>query len=331
MCYNLLCINRHRERQGSSRMNTDKSTTMRRRNSVLLALTAFIWGISFVAQSEGGNAVGPFSFNCIRSIIGSLFLFLAIRITDKFGLTKKPKDKNAQKTLLTGGILSGIVLCIASNLQQMGIFLGTPSGKAGFLTACYILLVPILQLFFKKRCGVNVWIAVGISLTGLYLLCIDGALRLQLSDTLVILCALCFSIHILVIDHFSPMVDGLRMSCMQFMVTGILTSIPMFLTEWKSGLQVWLSAFCTWDAWIPLLYAGILTCGVAYTLQIIGQKGVSPTVASLIMSLESVFSVLAGWVILHEKLSTRELTGCVLIFAAVILSQLPVGMLRHKS
>lgn len=306
-------------------MKSATDTTRKRRNSLILALTSFIWGISFVAQSEGGDAIGPYSFNCVRSIIGSLFLIFIISITDRFGITKKPKDKKAQKTLLTGGVLCGIVLCIATNLQQMGIYLGTSSGKAGFLTACYILLVPILGLFFKKKCGINVWIAVAISLVGLYLLCIDGAFRLQFSDTLVILCALCFSIHILVIDHFSPMVDGLRMSCIQFMITGLLTAIPMFMTEFKSGVQVWFSAFCTWDAWIPLLYAGIFSCGIAYTLQIIGQKGVNPTIASLIMSLESVFSVLAGWVILHEKLSAKELTGCVLIFGAVILSQLPAG------
>lgn len=306
-------------------MKSTTDTTRKRRNSLILALTSFIWGISFVAQSEGGDAIGPYSFNCVRSIIGSLFLILIISITDRFGITKKPEDKKAQKTLLTGGVLCGIVLCIATNLQQMGIYLGTASGKAGFLTACYILLVPILGLFFKRKCGINVWIAVMISLVGLYLLCIDGAFRLQFSDTLVMLCALCFSIHILVIDHFSPMVDGLRMSCIQFMVTGLLTAIPMFMTEFKSDVQVWFSAFCTWDAWIPLLYAGIFSCGIAYTLQIIGQKGVNPTIASLIMSLESVFSVLAGWVILHEKLSAKELTGCVLIFGAVILSQLPAG------
>lgn len=311
-------------------MNTDKNTATKKRNSWLLVLTAFIWGISFVAQSEGGNAVGPFSFNCIRSIIGSLFLFAILHITDKVGLTKKPTEKKAQRTLLTGGVLCGIVMFFASNLQQMGIFFGTPSGKAGFLTACYILFVPIIQLFFKKRCGVNVWIAVEITLVGLYLLCIDGSFRLQFSDTLVILCALCFCIHILVIDHYSPMVDGLRMSCIQFMVTGLLTSIPMFFTEFKFGFKVWLSAFHSWNAWIPLLYAGILTCGVAYTLQIIGQKNVNPTIASLIMSLESVFSVLAGWIILHEKLNAKELAGCALIFFAVILSQLPAGMFQRR-
>lgn len=311
-------------------MKPINNTALKRRNSFILALTSFIWGISFVAQSRGGDAVGPYSFNCIRSVIGSLFLIIIISITDKFGITKKPEDKKAQRTLLTGGVLCGIVLCVATNLQQMGIYLGTASGKAGFLTACYILLVPILGLFFKKRCGINVWIAVVISIVGLYLLCIDGAFRLQFSDTLVMLCALCFSIHILVIDHFSPMVDGLRMSCIQFMVTGLFSAIPMFLTELQSGLRVWLSAFSSWDAWIPLLYAGIFSCGIGYTLQIIGQKGVNPTVASLIMSLESVFSVLAGWVILHEKLSARELAGCALIFAAVILSQLPVGVKRQS-
>ncbi len=311
-------------------MKTANEASLRRRNSLILALTSFIWGISFVAQSEGGDAVGPYSFNCIRSIIGSLFLILIICITDKLGITHKPKDKQSRKTLLIGGVLCGIVLCIATNLQQMGIYLGTPSGKAGFLTACYILLVPILGLFFNRKCGLNVWIAVLLSLIGLYLLCINGEFKLQLSDTLVILCALCFSIHILIIDHFSPMVDGLRMSCIQFMVTGLLTSIPMFATELNQGVNEWISAFCSLDAWIPLLYAGIFSCGIAYTLQIIGQKGVNPTIASLIMSLESVFSVLAGWVILHEKLTTKELFGCVLIFSAVILSQLPTKTIKNS-
>ena len=153
---------------------------------------------------------------------------------------------------------------------------------------------------------------------------------LQFSDILVMICALCFSIHILVIDHFSPMVDGLRMSCIQFMVTGLLSAFPMFATEFNSGIQIWLSAFATWDAWLPLLYAGIFSCGIAYTLQIIGQKGVNPTIASLIMSLESVFSVLAGWVILDERLNAKELTGCALIFAAVILSQLPMPSKRFR-
>lgn len=144
------------------------------------------------------------------------------------------------------------------------------------------------------------------------------------------LCAVCFSVHILVIDHFSPMVDSLRMSCIQFMVTGLLSAIPMFVTEFKESIYSWALAFCSWDAWIPLLYAGIFSCGIGYTLQIIGQKGVNPTIAALIMSLESVFSVLAGWIILHEKLSKKEFAGCVLIFIAVVLSQLPSEMFKQS-
>lgn len=301
------------------------NTTLQKRNSLILALTSFIWGISFVAQSEGGDAIGPYSFNCIRSFIGALFLVLIISITDKAGLTKKPENKTAKRTLLTGGVLCGIVLCIATNLQQMGIYLGTPAGKAGFLTACYILLVPILGIFFKKKCGLNVWFAVAITLVGLYLLCIDGRFYIQLSDMLVMICAFCFSIHIMVIDYFSPKVDGLRMSCIQFFTVGVLTFLPMILVDIRKlgSLTLWLDGFTNLDAWIPLLYAGIFSCGIAYTLQIIGQKGVNPTVASLIMSLESVFSVLAGWVLLKEKLNAKELTGCLLIFIAVVLAQLP--------
>ena len=305
----------------------NKQNALARRNSMILALTAFIWGISFVAQSEGGDALGPYTFNCVRSFIGALFLVIIILITDKLGLTKKPENKESQRILLKGGILCGIILCISTNLQQMGIYMGTPSGKAGFLTACYILLVPILGIFLKKKCGLNVWIGVLIALIGLYLLCINGKLYIQMSDLLVMICAVCFSVHILVIDRFSPLVDGLRMSCIQFFTVGIITSIPMFFVDIKGSetFSVWLNGFGTWDAWIPLLYAGIFSCGIAYTLQIIGQKGVNPTIASLIMSLESVFSVLAGWIILNEKLSFRELTGCLLIFIAVILAQLPVG------
>ncbi len=309
------------------------NTTLQRRNSLILALTSFIWGISFVAQSEGGDAIGPYSFNCIRSFIGALFLVLIISITDKAGLTRKPENKTAKRTLLTGGVLCGIVLCIATNLQQMGIYLGTPAGKAGFLTACYILLVPILGLFLKKKCGINVWFAVAITLVGLYLLCIDGRFYIQLSDLLVMICAFCFSIHIMVIDYFSPKVDGLRMSCIQFFTVGVLTFLPMIFIDIRKlgSFTLWLDGFTSLDAWIPLLYAGIFSCGIAYTLQIIGQKGVNPTIASLIMSLESVFSVLAGWILLKEKLSLKELSGCMLIFVAVVLAQLPTKKAEEDS
>lgn len=307
--------------------------TLQKRNSCLLVLTALIWGVAFVAQSEGGDAVGPYTFNCIRCLIGSAVLVPVIALLDKMGLTsKKPTTAAEKKTLLLGGVFCGVILCIASNLQQLGLYFGSSAGKAGFLTACYILLVPILGIFLKKKCGWNIWLGVGLTLVGLYLLCMNGSFVLQLSDILLLLCALCFAFHILVIDHFSPLVDGVRMSCIQFLVAGLLSAIPMFFVDLGgSGLSVWTSALLTADAWLPILYAGILSCGAGYTLQIIGQQGVNPTVASLLMSLESVFSVIAGWVILGEKMGARELSGCVLIFCAVILAQIPIKKAERKS
>ena len=302
--------------------NTDKK--LQTRNSAILIFTSFVWGISFVAQSEGGDAIGPLSFNSIRSIIGSLVLMVVIAILDKVGIiTKKPESKEQRRTLLLGGVLCGVVLCTATNLQQLAISLGSPVGKAGFLTACYILLVPILGIFLKRKCGLNVWVGVVIAIVGLYLLCIDGEFVIKTPDILLMLCALCFSFHIMIIDHFSPKVDGLRMSCIQFMVTGVITAVPMFFVEMRGDIKGWLGGFASLDAWIPLLYAAIFSCAVGYTLQIIGQKGLNPTIASLLMSLESVFSVLAGWVLLKQKLTVKELLGCLLIFIAVCLAQLP--------
>lgn len=308
---------------------------MKQRNSILLILTAFIWGVAFVAQSEGGDAVGPYTFNCIRSLIGSAVLLPVIAILDKMKLTKRrPSTGKERNTLLAGGISCGVILCIASNLQQMGLYYGTSAGKAGFLTACYILLVPVLGLFLKKKCSLNIWIGVAVTLAGLYLLCMDDSFSIRFSDILLLLCALVFAVHILVIDHFSPLVDGVRMSCIQFFTAGVLSVIPMFFMDMKhslSGIREWAPALTTADSWIPILYAGILSCGVAYTLQIVGQQGVNPTVASLLLSLESVFSVIAGWVILGEKMGGRELLGCALIFTAVILAQLPPVKVRQKS
>jgi drug/metabolite transporter (DMT)-like permease len=222
---------------------------------------------------------------------------------------------------------------MASTLQQLGMYYGTAAGKAGFLTACYILLVPILGLFLGRKCHWNIWVSVLIALVGLYFLCMTGSLTLQGSDVLVLLCAVAFSVHILVIDYFSPLVDGVKMSCIQFLVCGVLGIIPTVCFDMQpasGGLQVWLSSLGTWDVWMPILYAGVMSCGVGYTLQIIGQDGVNPTVASLLMSLESVFSVLAGMVLLHESMSGRELLGCVLVFAAVIFAQLPVDRLSQN-
>lgn len=299
---------------------------MKKKNAVILVITALIWGVAFVAQSEGGDAVGALSFNCIRSFIGSLALIPAIKLLDRFGFTHKPKDATERKNLIIGGISCGVILCLASNLQQFGINLGTGAGKAGFLTACYIILVPILGMFFKKKCGWNIWIGVVITVVGLYLLCIEGPFSLKLSDTLVMLCALVFACHILVIDHFSPLVDGVRMSCIQFFVSGCITLVPMIFVDIKpfsGGFTNWIAPFMEPQSWITILYAGVLSCGVAYTLQIVGQEGVNPSIASLIMSLESVFAVLAGWIILGERMSIRSITGCGLIFAAIIIAQLP--------
>lgn len=304
------------------------------RNSFILILTAFIWGIAFVAQSEGGNAIGPFSFNCLRFFIGGAVLLPVIRLLDTLGYTKKTdKDISSKKMLLTGGILCGIILCIATNLQQAGLSLGCPAGKAGFLTACYIILVPILGLFLKKKCTLFVWIGIFLTLIGLYLLCMTEAFTFMPQDLLVLICAVFFSFHIMVIDHYTPFVSGVRLSCIQFFVAGILTSVPMIALEirpFRGNLTAWCMAFKSLDAWIPLLYAGVLSCGVAYTLQIIGQEDVNPSVASLLMSLESVFSVLAGFVLLHQKLSLRELLGCVFIFIAIILAQLPSPVKKDK-
>ena len=295
------------------------------RNSLLLVLTALVWGIAFVAQSTGGDAVGPYSFNSIRSIIGSLVLIPVIFLLDRINPSgKRPKTKEEKRTLLLGGFCCGTVLFLASTAQQLGIYYGTSAGKAGFLTACYILLVPAFGLFLKKKCGINIWIGIVIAIAGLYLLCMTDSISFQTSDLMVLLCAVLFALHILVVDHFSPLVDGVRMSCIQFLVCGIWGCFPMVFSDMRQQtLSGWLSALGSLDAWIPILYAGIFSCGVGYTLQIVGQNGLNPTVASMIMSLESVFSVLAGWLILHEVLSTRQLAGCGLIFAAIILAQLP--------
>ncbi len=303
------------------------------RHSFTLVLAALIWGTAFVAQSVGGDACGPYTFNCIRSIIGAAVLIPVIFILDKMGLSKnKPTTAKERKLLLIGGLSCGIALCLGSNVQQLGLYLGASAGKAGFLTACYILLVPIIGIFMKKKCGLNIWIGVVLTLCGLYLLCFNGSASFNIADLLLLLCAVFFSFHIIIIDYFSPKVDGVRMSCIQFFVCGVITMIPMFTSDMKgsfSNIGVWAQGLFNITVWIPILYAGVLSCGVAYTLQIVGQVGVNPTVASLLLSLESVFSVIAGWIILGEKMGVKQLSGCLLIFVAIILAQLPTDF--HKN
>lgn len=307
-------------------MKESQDIRLKQRNSFLLVLAAFIWGIAFVAQSTGGNAVGPYTFNCIRSIIGGIVLLPVIRLSDRLNWSRrKPVSRRDWRTLLIGGTACGIALSVASNLQQVGIYLGSPVGKAGFLTACYMLMVPILGIFLKKKCGWNVWLGIVIAVVGLYLLCMKESFSIQFSDFLLLLCALAFAVQILIVDHYADVVDGVRMACTQFFVCGITSAIPMIFVDMGrsvSEISEWASSFADPYAWIPILYAGALSCGVAYTLQIIGQRGMNPTVASLLMSLESVFSVLAGWIFLSEALSGQEIFGCMLIFSAVVLAQI---------
>ncbi len=285
------------------------------KNIGMLLLAAMIWGFAFVAQSTGMNYVGPFTFNAVRSFMGSLVLFpIAFMGKPEYRLHQMTKEE--KKKLLIAGSSCGILLGTATNLQQIGI-MTTSVGKAGFLTALYIVLVPIVGLFFKRKCGGNVWIGVACSLVGLYLLCMtENTLGIAIGDIYLLGCAVVFTFHILVIDHFAPKVNGVQMSCIQFLVAGILSSVFMFLLETPSLSSIW-------EAKLPLLYAGVLSSGVAYTLQILGQKNYNPTIAVLILSLESSFSVLGGFLILGERLSTKEFLGCILMFVAIILAQLP--------
>lgn len=298
------------------------------KNSLLLLLTALIWGISFVSQSTGGDAIGPFSFNSIRCLIGSAVLLPVIAFRDRGGKNdRQPRTPEQRKFLWTGGIFCGIALFIASNFQQVGIYMGTEAGKAGFLTTFYILLVPILGLFFHKKCGWNIWAGVALSLVGLFLLCIRDNFSLRPSDMVVLVCSLFFSIQILIVDYYSPQVDGVRLASIEFFICGVMGLVPTLVLEmkpWAGGMHTWLMNLTGVGAWIALLYSGVMSCGVAYTLQIVAQDGLNPTIASLLMSLESVFSVLAGAVLLSEFLTGRETIGCVLVFAAVILAQLPL-------
>ncbi len=287
-------------------------------SNLLLALTAFIWGVAFVAQSVGMEYVRPFTFNACRFLIGGIVLIPCIVLFDKKNKRKEPKN---QKTAVVGGICCGSILFAASSFQQFGVA-STTVGKAGFITALYIVIVPLLGIFLRKRIPWSVWVSVVLATIGMYLLCMTEGLKVGKGDIYVFVCAICFSFHILVIDYFSPKTDGVVMSCVQFFTAGIISAIMMLIFENPK-----LSA--VFAAWAPILYAGIMSCGVAYTLQVVAQKNTDPVLASLILSLESAFSLLAGWVILGQKLSPKELGGCGLVFCAIILAQIPVERKAH--
>lgn len=291
------------------------------RQSLLLLIATIVWGVAFVAQSVGMDYVGPFTFLASRSYLGFVVLLPVISVMDR-ARKKAPADENDErqygwnnKILITGGIVCGTVLMVASSLQQIGIQY-TSVGKAGFVTTMYIIFVPLISIFLKKRAGLKVWISVVLAVAGLYLLCMTESIQFQYGDLMVLLCAVAFSFHILVIDHFSPKIDGVKMSCIQFLVCALLSTVFMFIFEKPSFADIL-------QAWKPILYAGVMSSGVGYTLQIVGQRGMNATVAALIMSLESVVSVLAGFLLLEEILTARELFGCLLMFIAIVLTQLP--------
>lgn len=292
---------------------------MKTKNGLILFLAAFIWGTAFVAQSMGMDYLGPFAFNGIRSFVGGIALLPCIALLDRIKQKEDGKESTIRaaekRTLLTGGLCCGLCLFAASSLQQIGIQY-TTVGKAGFITAFYIVLVPVFGIFLKKKIGWKVWVAVALSIAGLYFLCITETFTIGKGDIYVFFCALIFSMHILVIDYFAPRTDGVKMACIQFFVAGIL-SLPFMLEFETTTLEA------VFKSTGPILYAGVMSSGVAYTLQIVGQKNMNPAVASLILSLESSISVLAGWVILGQSLSAREGFGCVMMFAAIILAQLP--------
>jgi len=280
--------------------------------AILLLSASLIWGVAFVAQSAGMAYVGPYTFTAVRSALAAVGLGILVFILDRTGVSPKNTDK---KVLWRAGIILGIVMTIASNLQQVGL-VTTSAGKAGFITSLYIVLVPIFGLFVRRRPHPMLWVSVLIALVGLYFLSIRGDFSMSSGDLLVLASALAFTFQILLVDHYSPKVDIIRLNCIQFAVMAILSSIPMMTLE-----QPKLSAIS--DAWLPIVYAGLFSgCG-AYTLQMLGQRRVEPAAASLLLSPENVFSALAGWVILGQVLSARELLGCALVFAAIIMSQLP--------
>lgn len=297
------------------------------RGDLMLFTAALIWGASFVAQKAGMEYIGPFTFNVLRFLLGSAVLIPVILIMDRMKKRNGARVamestaegtaevKNDKKTLVIGGLSCGVILFAAGTLQQFGMMY-TSAGKAGFITALYIVLVPLFGLFFGHKVRPVIWVCVVLAITGLYLLCVKEGFSIARGDLLVLLCAFGFAAHILVIDHFSPKTDGVRLSCLQFLTAGLLSLPCMLLFETVDWGNIVACAE-------PILYSAVLSCGAAYTLQIIGQRDTEPAVASLLLSLESVFAVISGIIILKEQISPREILGCSIMFAAIILAQLP--------
>lgn len=293
------------------------------KGSLILSLAALIWGLAFVAQSGAADKVPPFLCNALRSFIAAVVLFvfwLFMNIKEK----KPFFEKGKEKTYLLSGIICGTCLAVSVNFQQFGIAayeaVGAPSeARAGFLTVLYVIIVPLMSVFMKKKISIPVWFGVIIALIGVYLLCFSkGISGIYLGDLLVLFCAFTFSLHIISVDKFVGITGGIKLSIMQFLVCGVISQIMSVIFETKSiHLQNILSAAP------EIIYLGVMSSGIAYTLQVVGQKFAEPTVASISMSLESVFALLGGWLISQNALSSREIIGCTLVFIAIIIAQLP--------
>lgn len=302
------------------------------KGSIMLILTAMIWGAAFVAQDVGMDHVGPFTFNALRMTLGAIALAPVILV---FDLGKRKQMRAAgeagrvfgfTRQELVGGVLCGVILFAASTFQQIGISLysdaDAAAGKSGFITALYIVIVPVMGLFLRKKSGVSVWISVAVATVGMYLLCVKSGFVIDRADGLLLLCALAFSFHILVIDYYSPRVNGIKLSAVQFLTAGVLSAPFMLVTEQPSFSGISQAA-------VPILYAGIFSCSVAYTMQVVAQKYTKPAVASVILSMESVFAAVTG-ALFGERLSGREMIGCLLVFAAVLLAQVNPETFSHR-
>lgn len=305
------------------------TNTQKLRNCLLLLTAAVIWGMAFVSQKAGMDSMGPLTFNGVRSLIGGAVLIPVILILRN--RTPKAERKSLPlKTTIIGGIACGLALTVASTLQQYGLSM-TTVGKGGFITTLYIILTPILGIFLHKKVPGAVWVAVVLAVVGMYLLCFTGdSFTISTGDLLVLGCALVFSVHILVIDKYSPLTDGVVLSCIQFFVCGVLSTIAAFIFEEPAWSQII-------DGIVPVLYAGVLSSGVGYTLQIVGQKGLDPTVSALILSMESVVAAISGYIAgatgllkTDQTLTPRQIAGCAIVFSAVILVQLPWDKIRKK-
>lgn len=292
------------------------------KGSLILCLTALIWGLAFVAQSDGGELVPPLTFNALRSFIAAAALYVFYKVTS-FKKEKRffPEDKALKKQYVTAGIICGALLAVSVNFQQFGIS-AYPKGAAaearsGFITALYVVFVPLLSLFFGKKAGPIIWASVAVAVAGFYMLCFSGGIGgIYLADILVAVCALCFASQIIAVDKFVGLTGGVKLSVMQFAVTGIVSTLLAVIFERPSFNNIIAAA-------PQIIYLGVVSSGVGYTLQIVGQKYAEPSVASLSMSLESVFAALGGWLISGNTLSGRELIGCATVFAAIIVAQIP--------